>query len=146
MSLPRKTFARQIITMMGYTAEQEIGEVMHPDKVDRAEAMRRLAEAKEQRINRSAAPFVRHCKAKDRIRDARRNVLSIAHHKGPFLCVQNLPGIALVAGWNIDDTGKPFREICLPLFREGLIQEFRNEDDRFVGYTITDAGRKELLG
>lgn len=146
MALPRKTFARQIITMMGYTDEQEIGEVMYADKVDRVEAARRLAEAKEQHKNRSVAQFVRHCKAKDRIKDARHKVLAIAHHDGRFLCAKDLTRIALFAGWNTDDTGRPFREICLPLFREGLIQEFRDEDERFVGYTITDAGRKELLG
>lgn len=150
MSLPRKTFARQITSMIGYTDEQEIGEVMYADKVDRTEAVRRIAEAKEQRKNRSAAQFVRHLKEKahrkDCINEARRKVLSIAHHDGKFLCTKDLPRIALFAEWSMDDTGRPFREICLPLFREGLIQEFRDEDDRFVGYTITDAGRKELLG
>jgi len=146
MSLPRKSFARQGITMMGYTDEQEIGEVMHADKVDRAEAERRIALAKQQHQNRSVAQFVRHCKAKDRINDARRKVLAIAHHDGLFLCVKDLPRIALFAEWNTDDTGRPFREICLPLHKEGLIQEFRDEDDHFVGYTITDAGRKELIG
>jgi hypothetical protein len=146
MSFPRKSFARQIITMMGYTDEQEIGEVMYADKVDRTEAVRRLAEAKEQRRNRSAAQFVRHCKEKDRINDARRKVLSIAYHDGQFLCAKDLSRIALFAGWPLTDTGRPFREICMPLFKEGLTQEFRDEDDRFVGYTLTDAGRKELIG
>lgn len=146
MSLPSKTFARQIITMMGYSAEQEIGEVMYADKVDRAEAVRRLAEARQQSMNRSVAQYMRHCRAKDRVNDARRHVLAIAYHEGRFMCAKDLSRIALIAKWDILDTGRPFRDICLPLYREGLIQELRDEDDRFVGYTITDAGRKQLLG
>jgi len=146
MTLPRKTFARAIITMMGYTDEQEIGEVMYADKVDRAEAIRRIAVAREQHKNRSVAQFLRHYRRKDKLKDARRRVLSIAYHEGKLFCRRDLRRIALFAGWDTADTGRPFREICLPLCREGLTAELRDEDDRFVGYTLTDAGRKELLG
>lgn len=153
MSLPRKTFARRIITMRGYSDEQEIGEVMHADKVDREEAVRRLTEAKVQQMNRSVAQYVRHCKAKDRVDEARRQVLALAHHRGQFLCAEQLENIAFIARWKAPagsfgywDTGRVFREICRPLAKAGMLEELRDEDDRFVGYTITAAGRKELLG
>ena len=139
--------------MMGYSDEQQIGEVMYADKVDRAEAVRRLAEAKVQRMNRSVAQYVRHCKAKDKVEEARRRVLSIAHHQGQFLCAEELENIAFIANWKAPasefgywDTGRVFREICCPFEKAGLLQELRNEEDRFIGYIITDAGRRKLLG
>jgi len=80
-------------------------------------------------------------------------VLSIAHHHGQFICADELENIAYMAGWKSPsgsfsywDTGRVFREICRPFEKAGLLRELRNEEDRFVGYTITDAGRKELLG
>lgn len=153
MSLPRKTFARKIITMQGYSDEEQIGEVAYIDGVSQEEAARRVAEAKEQHKNRSVAQYVRHCKAKDKVEDARRRVLSIAHHQGKFLCADELENIAYLAGWKSPagslsywDTGRVFREICLPFEKSGLLQELRSEENRFIGYTITEAGRRELLG
>lgn len=153
MSLPRKTFARKIITMIGYSPEEQIVEVAYIDNVSREEAARRVAEAIEQRKNRSVAQYVRHCKRKDRVEAARRRVLSIAHHHGQFLCADELESIAYMADWKTPlggfgywDTGRVFREICRPLEKSGLLQELRNDDDRFIGYTITEAGRRELLG
>jgi hypothetical protein len=145
MSFPRKSFARQIITMKGYTDDQEIIEVMYADKVDREEAVRRLVEAKGQSRNRSVAQLVRRSKAIDRINDARIKVLSIAFHDGKFICSKDLSRIALFAGWSITDTGRAFLEICIPILKEGLTKELRDDDDRFIGYTITDAGRKDLI-
>jgi len=153
MSLPKKTFARKIITMRGYSNEEEIVEVAYIDGVSRDEAARRVAEAREQSKNRSVAQYVRHRKAKDKVEDARRRVLSIAHHYGQFLCAEELENIAFIANWKAPtgvfgywDTGRVFREICRPFEKAGMLQELRNDEDRFIGYTITDAGRKELLG
>lgn len=153
MSLPKKTFARKIITMRGYSNEEEIVEVAYIDGVSKDEAARRVAEAREQSKNRSVAQYVRHCKAKDKVEDARRRVLSIAHHHGQFLCAEELENIAFIANWKAPaggfdywDTGRVFREICRPFEKAGMLQELRNDEDRFIGYTITDAGRKELLG
>lgn len=153
MPLPRDTFARRIITMKGYTREEEITEVAYSDKVSREEAQRRIEEATAQRGNRSAAQYLRHCRARDKVDAARRRILSIAHHDGRFLCAEQLENIARLANWKAPlsshqywDTGRAFRELCLPQEKAGLLQELRDEDDKFIGYTITEAGRTELLG
>lgn len=69
------------------------------------------------------------------------------------MCAQHLEDIARLAQWKSPrgshsfwDTGRAFRELCRPHEREGRLQELRDEDDRFIGYTLTEAGRKELLG
>lgn len=153
MSLPRKTFARKIINMIGYSEDEQINEVAYIDEVSQEEAARRVAEAKAQSRRRSVAQFMRHCRAKDRVEEARRRVLSIAHHEGRFLCESELENIAYIAQWRSPtydygywDTGRVFREICRPLEKDGLIAELRNEDERFIGYVITEAGKKVLLG
>ncbi|CDQ10567.1 protein of unknown function [Acidithiobacillus ferrivorans] len=154
MSLPKKSFAREIIAMRGYSNEEEIVEVACIDGVSHTEAARRVAEAREQSRNRSMAQRMRHWKAKNKVEAARRQVLSIAHHRDQFLCADELENIGFTANWKAPDnasgfsywdTGRVFREICRPLEKAGMLQELRKED-RFVGYTITDAGRKELLG
>lgn len=89
---------------------------------------------------------MRHFKQGRAIEEAKLKVLSIAYHEGKFLCRRDLSLIAIYANWSSTDIGRPFREICLPMEREGLIQQFRDDDDKFVGYTITDAGRRMLLG
>ncbi len=151
-SLPRKSFARKIVGMIGYSVEQEIIEVASIDGVDREEAVRRIAKAKEHRMKRSIAQRVRWHKTKAKIEDARRTVLLIAYHRGPFLCADEMENIACIAGWKAPtgspfywDTGRVFREICRPLEKLGLLHEFCNDDERFVGYTITEKGRKYLL-
>lgn len=146
MSLPRKTFARKMINLQGWTAEEEVIEVASIDNVSHEEAARRVAEARRQKINRAVGQRMRHIKVTQKFEDARRKALSIAYHEGRFLCSKDLFWIALTAGWPTGDTGKPMREILMPLERAGMLAELRDEDDRFIGYSITDAGRKELLG
>lgn len=148
MSLPKNSFARKIITMQGYTDEQAVGEVMHADKVSHDEALCRLAEAKAQHINRSAGQYVRYCRAKDAVDEARQQVLRIAQRPGGFICSKELEGIAAIAKWatpaGAGDTGRVFRDILLPLEREGAFREIRDEDAKFIGYIMTDEGRKKL--
>lgn len=153
MSLPKDSYARKIVTLRGYSNEEEIVEVVWIDGVSHDEAARRVAKAREQSKNRSVAQCVRHYKAKYKVEEARRHVLSVAHHRGQFLCADELENIAYIANWKAPaggfgywDTGRVFREICRPLERAGMLQELRDEEDRFIGYTITDGGRKELLG
>lgn len=153
MSLPRKSFARKIIRMKGYTTEEEITEVARLDKVSREEAAQRIELARAESKNRSVAQYLRQCKARDRVEQARRRILWLAYHQGSFLCAQHLEDIARLAQWKSPrgshsfwDTGRAFRELCRPHEREGRLQELRDEDDRFIGYTLTEAGRKELLG
>lgn len=152
MSLPRKTFARKIINMRGYTTDEEVTEVANIDGVSREEAARRIAVAKAQRTNRSVAQYVRHCKAKDELEEAQRRVLTIAHTRGRFLCANELEHIARLADWkapmgsfSLWDTGRVFVEICRPLEKTGLLDELRDDDERFIGYTITDSGRQALF-
>jgi site-specific DNA-cytosine methylase len=156
MSLPRNTFARRIINLKGYTTEEEITEVAYADKVSREEAARRIKEDLEQSGRRSAAQWLRHTRAKNKVASARQRILAIAHHEGRFLCAERLEDIAFDANWRSPpggfsqsywDTGRVFRELCRPMEKAGLLAELRDpEEDRFIGYTITDAGRKELLG
>lgn len=65
MSLPRKTFARKILTLKGYSFEQMIVEVASYDCVSLDEAQRRLNIAWEQHLNRCGAQFVRRRREKD---------------------------------------------------------------------------------
>jgi hypothetical protein len=37
------------------------------------------------------------------------------------------------------------REIVAPLEKEGSLSELYDEDGKFIGYTLTDTGRKEFL-
>lgn len=70
MSLPRKSFARKIIRMKGYTTEEEITEVACLDKVSREEAAQRIELARAESKNRSVAQYLRQCKARDRVEQA----------------------------------------------------------------------------
>jgi len=151
MSVPRNSYARKIVRLYGWSDEDSISSIVDIDGVDRDEATRRYQEARIQQSNRAKGQIVRKLKsdrkANQGIYEARLHVLSRAYHHGKYLCKTDLGMTALYAGWSIsDDTGKAFSKICLPLEREGLIHELRDDDDRLIGYTITDAGRKELLG
>lgn len=99
MSLPRKSFARKIIRMKGYTTEEEITEVACLDKVSREEAAQRIELARAESKNRSVAQYLRQCKARDRVEQARRRILWLAYHHGSFLCAQHLEDIARLAQW-----------------------------------------------
>lgn len=149
MPLPRSSFARTVVSLRGYNTEQMIGEVASVDGVDRDEARRRVMLALEQQRNRSVAQAVRHSKRRARFELALRQALSIALHRGRFLCAQDMASIGAELGWSAPgagdalwDTGRVFREVCCPLERAGLFAELRDEDERFIGYTLTDAGRR----
>jgi DNA-binding MarR family transcriptional regulator len=38
------------------------------------------------------------------------------------------------------------REIIEPMEKEGLFSELRDENDKFVGYVLTETGRRTILG
>ncbi|MCS6997559.1 MAG: hypothetical protein NZ533_11555 [Casimicrobiaceae bacterium] len=125
-------------------------EVASIDRVSEEEAARRIEEALLQSTRRSVAQARRHDAARRRLREARRMVLSIAHHQGMFRLPADLERVALMLDWwapggGRPDTGRAFREIVLQLDREGLIVEIE-DDGRLVGYGLSDAGRRELLG
>lgn len=138
MNLPKSSRARTIVAMRGYTNEEEIGEVMYDDKVPYDEAVRRLAVARTQHINRSVGQYVRFRRAKDAVDEARQRVLAIAQRPGGFICDKELEDVASIAKWKTPtgtgDTGRVFRDILLPLEREGVLTEIRDEDAKFIGY------------
>lgn len=151
MNLPKKTFARKIIRMKGWYDEQEIiAEVAAIDGVSLEEAARRVSEAMKQRSNRAVAQFVRRRREASDVNLARLRVLLLASLPHGFICSEHLSEIACTAKWKNRgageywDTARAFREICMPLEKDGLLQELRDEDDRFFGYSITAAGRKAV--
>lgn len=150
MSVPRNSYARKVVQLYGWSDEDAINAIVDIDRVDLEEATRRYQGAVQQQRNRSKGQIVRKLqgdmKTGHQRHEARMHVLATAYHKGRYTCKEDLGMTALTAGWSIsDDTGKAFAKICLPLEREGLIRALI-EDDHLVGYTITDAGREELLG
>jgi len=111
---------------------------MYDDKVPYDEAVRRLAVARTQHINRSVGQYVRFRRAKDAVDEARQRVLAIAQRPGGFICDKELEDVASIAKWKTPtgtgDTGRVFRDILLPLEREGVLTEIRDEDAKFIGY------------
>lgn len=149
IGIPRKSFARQMIRLNGWVREDAIREIAHMDKVDETEAARRYDTAVQQMINRMVGQSRRRDKAKMAIDDARMFAISIAFHKGAFLCSRDLSDISYKAGWGVsigfDSTGRAMREIIEPLEKDGLFSELRDADDKFIGYILTPAGQKEFL-
>lgn len=147
-TLPRKTFARKIISMMGYSRDDAIIEIVSIDKCSAEEAGRRYDLAVKQSVRRSMAQTKRHADAKFAVELARDLVLVLAQKNGVFACPNDLKLVSYRAGWGMDlgpdSTGRAFREFVLPFKRDGLLVEKRDEDDKLVGYTITDAGEAFL--
>lgn len=75
MALPAKTFARKIVSMSGYSANEMVTEVASIDGVDRVEAARRVKVALEQRTRRSVAQQVRGMRQRDALESLRWSVL-----------------------------------------------------------------------
>jgi hypothetical protein len=147
-SLPKKTFARKIVTFQGYSRDQAINDIAYVDGVDQDEAARRHDVAIAQRTRRSVGQTIRQRNVRNAITAARNFVLLIAQANGLFACPGDLAAISDRAGWGDeigpDTTGRAYREFVLQLEREGLLAEKRNEDDRLIGYTLTDAGVQYL--
>lgn len=139
MSLPRKSYARRVINLRGWLQHEMVQEVMCQDKCDEAEASRRVDEAIRQQIRRSVGQERRRAREKSKRETADYIVLFYA--KTFFDCRKDIQRIARIVGWN--DLGKVFREIVLPLERQGLLC-MAYDDERFVGYTLTDAGLERL--
>jgi len=150
-TLPRTTFARKIVTMQGYGREQAITEIASVDAIAREEAARRYDAALAQHIRRSVGQSMRHYDARARRTieaevAARRNaecralVLRIAQRSGMFACPEHLRDVSAHAGWGrdvgADSTGRAYVDFVLPLVREGLLSEHRDDDDRLRGYVI----------
>lgn len=144
--LPKKSFARKIIRMRGYTDEQTIMEVAYLDRVSAEEAAVRIRLAREQSARRSVAQRRRRWLESRKLDEARRLVLRIAHEEGEFVCARDLVRVAILLPGRRIDTGAAFRKVCLPLKRDGLVTELRDDEDRFIGYVITEAGVAELNG
>jgi hypothetical protein len=66
------------------------------------------------------------------------------------LCSRDLPTISNKVGWGrtigYNSTGRAMREIIEPMEKGGLFSELRDENDKFVGYVLTDTGRRAMLG
>ena len=129
MSLPRKSYARRVINLRGWLQHEMVQEVMCQDK----------CEAIRQQIRRSVGQERRRAREKSKRETADYIVLFYA--KTFFDCRKDIQRIARIVGWN--DLGKVFREIVLPLERQGLLC-MAYDDERFVGYTLTDAGLERL--
>jgi hypothetical protein len=147
-TLPRKTFARKIISMMGYSRDEAIIEIVSIDKCSAEEAGRRYDLAVKQKVRRSVAQEKRHYNAKRAVELAKDLVLILARNNGLFACPKDLSLVSGRAGWGyaegFDSTGRAYREFVLPFKRDGLLEEKRDEEDKLVGYTITDAGKAYL--
>lgn len=144
MALPRKTFARKIISMMGYSREDAINEIVHIDKCSPEEAGRRYDLAVSQSVKRSMGQKMRRANAEHRIVLARDLVLVLAKNNGMFACPRDLKVVSERAGWGYSEgfetSGRVYREFVLPFKREGLLAEERDEDEKLVGFRITKAG------
>lgn len=114
------------------------------DGVDPEEAARRYGLAIDQHIRRSAGQMKRRKRADDGRNAARDLVLKLARNRGLFACPDDLVAISTRAGWGgqpgHDTTGRAYREFVLQLERDGLLVEKRGEDDKLIGYTLTDSG------
>jgi hypothetical protein len=142
--LPRKSFARKIISMMGYSRDDAIIEIASIDKCSSEEAGQRYDLAIKQSVRRSMAQTKRHADAKLAVELARDLVLILARNNDLFACPKDLLVVSQRAGWGYSESftssGRVYREFVLPFKREGMLTEKRDEDGKLVGYTITDAG------
>ena len=147
-TLPRKTFARKIIAMMGYDRDQAITEIVSIDRCSADEAGRRYDLALKQKIRRSAGQAKRHSNAKLAVDLARDLVLILARDNGQFNCPADLTVVSERAGWGYsigyETSGRVYRELVLPFKQDGLLDEVRDEDEKLVGYKITALGVKFL--
>lgn len=149
-SIPVKSLAHKMVRLNGWLRSDAINEIAHWDQVDEKEAERRYDVALQQWINRSVGQYRRQNKIKMAVKSARDLALSIAYHEGAFICSRDLSRVSQEAGWGcltgFDSTGRAMRDIIDPLEKEGLFIELRTvEDDKFIGYTLTDSGRKVFL-
>jgi hypothetical protein len=148
--VPRASFAHQMVRLNGWTRDAAINEIAGMDRVDEKEAERRFDAARQQQINRKVGQARRQDKIKMAIEDARMLALAIAYHQGAFICSRDLPRISDKAGWSysvgFNSTGRAMREIIDPMEKSGFFAELCNEDERFIGYSLTEAGRKKVLG
>ena len=71
--------------------------------------------------------------------------LATACNCGAIICARDLWLIALRAGWETTDTGRPLLEICRPLARAGLLAELNDDSAAHIGYTLTSAGAAALM-
>ena len=147
-SLPRKTFARKIVRMLGYTRETAIHEIVWVDDVNEEEAARRYDEALRQQDNRAAGQYRRHANAKRARERARFSILLRAGSPAGFMLPRDLRSISEMAGWGwvegFHSTGRVFREWILPLVRNGILADIRDDDGRLIGYRLTDKGQSSL--
>ena len=148
-SIPRNSFARIMIRLNGWGREEAIREIVGIDHVDFIEAERRYETAQKQLIDRAIGQARRQDKIKSAIKNARNRALAITYHYGQFVCSKDLPTISNIADWGysvgFNSTGRAMREIVAPLEKEGSLSELYDEDGKFIGYTLTDTGRKEFL-
>lgn len=155
MSLPRKSFARRIIHMRGYSPDQRITEVVFADNVPRDEAKRRIDEAIAQSVRRSVGQERRHSEIRYDIDRCRLKILSIASQPDGFLCAEHLEVIAILANWPAPnnklchsawDTGRVFSELCQPMEKEGLLVHLMDpETESLLGFSITPTGEAYLI-
>lgn len=143
--LPARTFARQIVSMAGYTREQAIIEIASIDGVDQAEAARRYDLALAQRHRRSDAQITLANRRRRTIAELRGRVLS--------LCAEAAAdGLVEISDALLDDLARRWQrevnaahvpdhewirdQIIEPLYRQGLIVR------GLAGMRITAAGRQ----
>lgn len=149
-ALPLNSLARKIIKRQGYTAEQEVLEVAKADQVSQEEAARRIAKAREQSAYRAAGQRIRQTKVEQTSEELRLRVLAIAASDGQFRCTADLERLAAWAGraaphpaYGRWDASRILKTICRPLHNAGMLLEVF-EAGQLVGFTVTEAGRKEL--
>jgi hypothetical protein len=144
-TLPKKTFAKKIVSMSGWSRESSIVEIASYDGVTEKEAARRHDLALAQKFNRSMAQRNRYRATRDAIALAKDLVLIIASQQYYFTLPKDLVEVSIKAGWGasmgFDSTGRVYREFVMPMEREGLLAEKRDDEDRLIGYTITESGR-----
>lgn len=149
-SIPKRSLAHKIVRLNGWTRDDAIFEIAGFDNIDESEAARRYDLATQQMINRMVGQRRRHDRATSAVEDARNLILAIAYHNGVFNCSKDLTRIACQAGWgsavNHKSTGRVMKELIFPMEKSGLISEARDDDDSFIGYTLTDFGQAVFLG
>lgn len=149
-SIPKNSLAHKLVRLNGWTRFDAILEIAGFDNVDEIEAARRYDEATRQMINRIAGQRLRHDKANQAVEDARNLVLAIAYHSGVFICSKDLTRISYKAGWGSTvspkSTGRVMKDLIFPMEKSGLITEVRDDDDKFIGYALTDSGTTVFLG
>jgi hypothetical protein len=101
-------------------------------------------------INRMVGQRRRHDRATSAVEDARNLILAIAYHSGVFNCSKDLTRIASKAGWGSaaspKTTGRVMKELIFPMEKSGVITEVRDDNDHFIGYTLTESGQALFLG